>query len=320
MKTPVIILLLVVFAGTGHAQPTTVYIPDNNPSSGNTNVAPLGGPEWRYQMHLEAAWIGTPGVIKDIAFASSYTQTFTSPKFQIRMSHTTLKVPVTHFDTNLPNPVVVYPEGSITWNATQHAWSPFGLKSSFTYNGVDNLTVEIRYQNSTCTNNGGCHRSGTINRIQYSGTGGYNAATASYGPSASAQKIALYLDPVSISGSGSTSIGGTITLDLTAPGDANLPYQVGSSLGTGPIPIDTRQLNLSPDTLLLVSVQGYLPSVFSGYSGILDKSGKGKAAIHIPNDPVLVGIRLHSAFLTIKAGAPSNIASISNTFTFSITR
>ena len=320
MKTTVLFIALAVIAVASPAQTPIIYIPDNSSSTGTTNVAPFGGPEWRYQMHLDAAWIGTAGVIKDIAFASAYTQTFTTPKFEIRMSHTTLTVPVTSFATNLPNPVAVYPEGPFTWNATLNAWSPIGLKVPFHYNGVDNLTVEIRYENSTCTGNGGCHRSSTIYRTQASGTGSYGATTATYGPGASAQKIALYLDPVSIVGSGNPGIGGTVTLNLSAPADPTLPYQVGSSLGTGPIPIDTRLLNLSPDALLVASVQGYLPTVFSAYSGLLDSSGKGTAAIHIPQIPGLIGVRLHSAFVTIKAGAPSNLASISSTFSFSITK
>jgi beta-propeller repeat-containing protein len=122
-----------------------------------------------------------------------------------------------------------------------------------------------------------------------------------------------------LEGGGAPRPGGQVALSLTASDDAGLSYQIGSSLGTGPIPIDTRLLNLSPDTLLIVSVGGAIPAIFSNYSGILDSSGTGKAAIIIPNDSILVGIRIHSAFVTIKAGAPSNIGSISNTFSFAIT-
>ena len=132
-------------------------------------------------------------------------------------------------------------------------------------------------------------------------------------------KIRITYSDVSIIGSGPPSIGGTVTLNLTSTNDGGLPYQVGSSLGTGPILIDTRKLGLSLDDLLAVSVQGLLPQVFAGYAGSLDKSGKGQAKIHIPNIPAFIGIRLHSAFLTIKSGAPSNIASISPTFSFTIT-
>ena len=123
-----------------------------------------------------------------------------------------------------------------------------------------------------------------------------------------------------LSGSGSPKIGGTITLDLTAPGDGSLPYQVGSSLGTGPIPIDTRLLHLGMDALLVVTVQGLLPTVFSRYSGLLDGAAQATAAIRTPNAPALVGVRIHSAFVTVKSKAPSNLRSSGNTFSFDITK
>ena len=123
---------------------------------------------------------------------------------------------------------------------------------------------------------------------------------------------------ITLSGSGKP--GTTVNLDLTAPTDAGKPYQVGSSLGTGPIPIGKRQINLSPDNMLVASVGGHLPSVFVGYTGLLDAAGKAQAKLVIPNIPALIGVRLHSAFVTLDTAAPSGIRSISNTFSFSITK
>jgi hypothetical protein len=123
-----------------------------------------------------------------------------------------------------------------------------------------------------------------------------------------------------IYGSGTPTIGGTITLHLLAPGDRNHPYQLGSSFGTGPIPFDTRKLNLSPDVLLAISSSGFWPTIFQGYRGIINNKGQAQAAIHIPNVPALIGVRLHSAFVTLDPAAPSGIRSISNTFSFSITK
>jgi len=124
---------------------------------------------------------------------------------------------------------------------------------------------------------------------------------------------------VSIFASGKPNPGGTVTLNLSAPADGGLPYQIGSSLGTGPIPIDTRQLGLSLDALLDVTVNGYLPMVFKNYAGFLDAHGKGTGSIDIPNLPALVGVKFFSAFVTIDAKAPSSIKSISPTETIAIT-
>jgi len=118
---------------------------------------------------------------------------------------------------------------------------------------------------------------------------------------------------IRIIATGSPTPGGTVTFLLSSSSDPGLPYQVGTSLGTGPIPIGTRSLGLSPDFLLLASTSGSLPGVFQNYSGVLDQNGQAQAKLNIPNLPALKGTRLYSAFLTLKIGAPQNIQSISNT-------
>jgi hypothetical protein len=130
-------------------------------------------------------------------------------------------------------------------------------------------------------------------------------------------KVALLDD---LTASGLPRPGSTITLNLRANEVRGSPYQLGTSLGTGPIPIDTRRLDLSPDSLLLVAVNDYWPTVFSGYRGVLDGQGQAKAAVNIPNIPALIGIRLHTAFVTVDPKAPSGIKSISNTFSFVIAK
>ena len=142
----------------------------------------------------------------------------------------------------------------------------------------------------------------------YNGTGTWQDAFVA--------KVALTL----LKASGSTGPGGKVDFDLLAGDSVGLPYQSGTSLGTGPIPIDTRKLNLSHDNLLLVTVNNYWPSVFSGYRGVIDSTGQAQAAIHIPNIPALIGIRIHTAFVTLNPQAPQGIKSISNTFSFSITK
>lgn len=120
--------------------------------------------------------------------------------------------------------------------------------------------------------------------------------------------------------SGSPRIGGTTTLQLNASESPGLPFQLGSSLGTGPIPIDTRQVGLSPDDLLRISLGGLWPAVFSRYQGLIDSQGQTKAAIHIPNVQVLIGTRIHTAFVTLDKAAPSGIKAVSNTVLFSVSQ
>jgi hypothetical protein len=120
-------------------------------------------------------------------------------------------------------------------------------------------------------------------------------------------------------GGGSPNPGKAVDLYLQSPGDKGLLYIMGSSLGTGPIPIGTRKLNLSPDDLLLITVNNYVPAIFVNYQNTLDSKGEAKAQIRIPNVPALIGVRIHTAYLVLDPAAPQGVKTISNTFTFSVT-
>ena len=126
------------------------------------------------------------------------------------------------------------------------------------------------------------------------------------------------LGGANLAGTGTAQPGTTFNLFLTSANEPGLAYQLGSSFGQGPIPIDTRQIGLSPDALLFLSTGGFLPSVFTNYGGFLDTAGKAPASIVIPNIPSLTGIHIYSAFLTLQASAPSGVSSISNTLDMQI--
>jgi hypothetical protein len=151
------------------------------------------------------------------------------------------------------------------------------------------------------------------NIVVTQGTGAYWSILNS-----TVSRVEVYVASTSLTGSGSGTPGSSIVFTLKAPGDAGLPYQMGSSFGNGPIPIDTRTLELSPDNLLVLSTSGLAPTVFQAYAGLLDAQGLATANLAIPNYPVLKGIRIYTAFLTLKASAPSGIGSISPAFLFTI--
>ena len=121
-----------------------------------------------------------------------------------------------------------------------------------------------------------------------------------------------------LSGAGSGQRGTPILFSLFAPSDAGLAYQMGSSFGNGPILFGSRQIELSPDSLLFVSVQGYLTMIFQNYAGFLDAQGSASARLNIPNIAALKGVRIYTAFLTLKPSTPSGVESISKAFLFTI--
>lgn len=90
---------------------------------------------------------------------------------------------------------------------------------------------------------------------------------------------------------------------------------------TGPLTIGPRQIGLSPDGLIGGQRRGDLAgglSVFQRYRGVIGPSGQANAAIGIPAIPALVGVTIHSAFVTADAAAPFGIRSISNTVSLTV--
>jgi hypothetical protein len=321
MRSALLVPVLLVLAA-GVATADEVYLPSNTPGTGSKNAFPFNnqyGTEWRYQLVVPAAALGhQPMKILDIAFAPSGTGDFKATTLQVRMSHSTV-APSTTFATNLPNPQVVLSAGAFVWKTTDQSWSSIGLTTPFLYNGVDTLTIEIRFKGGAKGNgfSGNCYQvMGPISRVYNRSAGAYTATTGSMDASGLKTRITIAGPGITLSGSGKP--GTTVTLDLASPSDAGRVYQLASSLGTGPVPIGTRLLNLSPDSLLVITVFNQLPAVFVGYTGTFDKTGAARARIHLPNLPVLTGVRIHSAFVSLDAKAPQGVHTISPTATFSI--
>jgi len=302
-----------------------IFVPDNQPGTGSTNVIPFKGSfmktDCRYQALYKASYFnGNSFTIKDIAFASTYTGQLDTTRMQIRISHFTGSALSPTMDLNIPAPVTVLDASPHVYSAAvANSWCPIGLTCSFVYNGTDNLVIDIRYTGGKNTGSHGGFRytKGAIPRNW--AYGNFNAVTQSGSDTSAGLKTRFTVEPISITASGTPKPGGTVLLDLVAPGDGTLTYQVGSSFGTGPIGIDCRQLALSFDALLIITVNGQLPTVFMNFGGNLSTAGKAQASVAIPSIPALVGISFYSAFTTIKVGEPSNIKSISPSTMVTIT-
>ncbi len=151
------------------------------------------------------------------------------------------------------------------------------------------------------------------NIVTTQGSGAYSAEDAFQ-----LSRIEIYVNGVTVQGAGPATPGTTMNFGLSSPKDAGLPYQVATSLGTGPTPIGQRSLGLTLDSLFAASVSGNLPTVFVNYAGAIGASGNASAALNIPPFAVLKGITLHTAFVTFSGSAPLGVQSISTTFTFQI--
>jgi len=131
-------------------------------------------------------------------------------------------------------------------------------------------------------------------------------------------EVYVSVSPATLTGPPLVAPGTGAALDLSAPSDDGLPYQVGSAFGSGPIPLGNRQIGLSPDALLVLSVSGALPALFQDYTGVLDLNGRGRAVLNVPKSTALIGLRIHNAFVTLAPAAPFGVASISNSIHFEI--
>jgi hypothetical protein len=123
---------------------------------------------------------------------------------------------------------------------------------------------------------------------------------------------------VKLLGAGPGQPGTTVNFTLVATTDPARTYYMASSLGSGPIPIDTRFIPLTADIVFLVSLNGVLPTIFSNYANVLNAIGENTAALNLPAIGALVGTTIHTAFVTIDGAAPSGIKSISTPYIFTV--
>jgi len=126
-----------------------------------------------------------------------------------------------------------------------------------------------------------------------------------------------FTNPAVLTASGTGNRGTTVTFNLSVPADAGKQYLLGSSFGSGPIPIGYRKIELTIDCLLILSVIGF---VGHNYSGVLDTAGRAipSPQLPIPNNNGLIGLKITSAFVTIDPTALNGIKSISNPVTFTV--
>jgi len=123
--------------------------------------------------------------------------------------------------------------------------------------------------------------------------------------------ITDYDDGVRLALRGSTKIGQTALLDLTASRSAGRVYVVGVALGDNPgIAVKgPRTIPLNPDALFFSAAA--LPGIFKNLAGTLDGSGRGQAQIAVPDLAGLVGVTIYSAFVAVDPAAPDGIRDIS---------
>lgn len=295
-RRTVLTAALSLAAVTGADAQAYVYVPDDTPATGGLNGFPFSAySNWRFQILVPASELpNTPFKISNIAFAPAKTTLWTSPDFQIRIAHTTLNTLGAAFDANFSSPPIVCRDGAVNFDAVKDTWSAIGLTNWFSYNGTDNLVVELRYRSGPALNLN-LHYTGVTGRAyRNSGPDPYTATYATGfggGPKIRFNKImsavAVSDFEVALATPGPIVIGGL---------KAGQRYQLVSSFGQGLVPLTANlHLNVAADPLFWSSIFVGQP-VFLGYAGVVPQQATSvKCAINVPNIQALIGTALYHA-------------------------
>lgn len=112
---------------------------------------------------------------------------------------------------------------------------------------------------------------------------------------------------------GQPNLGTTVQLDLHAP-TAGRPYLLIASFSKARIPVPGFPpgwfLPVVPDTL--TSTAPLLPTIFAGFSGVLDASGAATAKINVPRVAALAGTAIHVTGVVYDSRLPVTYLSLFN--------
>jgi len=221
---------------------------------------------------------------------------------EIRLAHTTLSTLSTTFANNLGNPAggqLVYSIVNGTMSYPRNQWTTLAFKSPFRYDGVSNLTIEIRkivdrssvgtksYEYSWAIQYP--YRTDLPQWVYAFGTGAVNAATASNTYTPGLLLRLEWLSPPTLLVSG-TRIGSggnywrlTANLSITTQAVSGSVYWATIDFAKRAVPIVTPPIggNYWLPTLFLL---------YTGLSGIpIGSTGQHTLTFTIPNVPALVG-------------------------------
>lgn len=110
-------------------------------------------------------------------------------------------------------------------------------------------------------------------------------------------------------GAAQPKIGTTFQMDLKTEGTQLTPWRIALSLGNKGFPIGTRRIPLDVDPVFNLSLALSGPL---GLGGLTDSSGDATPGLVIPNQPVLIGLGVFAAAITLDGSKPEGIGYISN--------
>lgn len=317
MKTNLLATLLVSSLGTAQS---FVVPPGTTPVNGACNSHPFNTTDMRYQAQVRAVELGnTPGIISGIAFAPCTSGVRSMRQIRVRLAHFNGGTMSTTFDANLtaPGPAqTVLDTTEHHWHMVANTWNEIGLQVPFSYNGVDDLVVELLVIGSSGVS-GAVRREGTNQRVFL---GGYTGQTTGTNGGNNAFKLKLCFGDASTQLFGQSCQGSAgipaFALHGTAQLGTNLDLVCSSALPSSPVyfmaGFDTRR-PVFPFDLGFAGASGCtLYHDITASAGVLtDPAGTATLTLAVPTAAPIAGIALYASALVLDLGA--NPAGITTT-------
>lgn len=298
-----LLLALLALLAAGLPAQSYYYSPDNDPTSGSSNVIPFGNGTtgtWenqRGQYLFRAANLpGKPGLVRSVGFAAATTSgPYVYKALVIRLGHNTTGTLGASFSGNIQGPALtVFNVFNASWPVVANTWSPIPLQRPFIYNGTDNIVVDITAIGSHLSPKSGFH-TGADPRA-YSRTFVAVGDLKPYGKGClgSNQKtpaVALLCHPMV--GSQIFDVGLT---DAPASGAAVLLGGASNASFAGiPLPLDLGPFGATGCSL-------YTSILYTG-GAVADPSGAALVPLGIPYDPIFHGVSVFFQWLMPDAQA-----------------
>ena len=315
-------ILLTGLAGA-QSSSTSLFIPDNSPTTGNLEFVPMGqartSTNWtnqKYQTLIPGRLANTIR-INDLGFAPSTTNLHRFESITIKMdilpSTTTVLDPT--FSNNLTsNAVTVLDARDYVWHLEKDKWNRIGLQRDFFWSPKQGnllIEIEVRGAGALVGSTGGFRASTTIERLYAAGWTTQPPAKGNTVPSLAALKIELVSTDAdtmplgqgcagsngtpALSFSGTSQLGKTLTVHLdNALANSAAAHILGSSNAAPLFPIDLGAAG-APGCSLYVALDVLFP-VSTG-------TGSSQSPIQIPIDTTFVGKRLWNQFFVLDKNA-----------------
>jgi hypothetical protein len=312
-------LFALFLAGSASAQ--NWHVPDNLPAAGACNAVPFGASGSAYtkfQTRCTAADLGAAAnQISGLGFSCCGSGRVHFDQIEIVLDHIPAAQALsTTFASNItPAAVTVLSASNYTWNVLADAWCEIGLRQSFSYNGVDDLVVQVTVSNGS-TPSSGFHR-GTRERIWWLGAAAPPPATGISDFGAAKIEVSMRMARTSSHGDacagtagptrhdlvGSAQPGGALSFAIANGAPNNIAaLVVGTTIGA-PFPVALGSIGM-PNCTAYTDAAVALPV-------LLDAAGAGTFAWTIPSNAP-IGFVFYSQFVSLDAGANALGATTSN--------